>query len=121
MLESIALESCDLVKTMERESGRDIPELRVDGGASRSRFLMQYQADILNARVCRPQCLETTALGSAMMAGLTVGVWEDLEELSSIWKENTRFAPQYEESRRQADLRRWHQAVERSKGWARGE
>ena len=121
VLESIALESCDLVKTMERESGRDIPELRVDGGASRSRFLMQYQADILNARVCRPQCLETTALGSAMMAGLTVGVWEDLEELSSIWKENTRFAPQYEESRRQADLRRWHQAVERSKGWAKGE
>ena len=68
---------------MKRESGVAIPELRADGGASRSRFLMQYQADILNTRVCRPQCLETTALGSAMMAGLTVGVWEDLEELSS--------------------------------------
>ncbi len=75
VLESIALESCDLVKAMERESGVAISELRADGGASRSRFLMQYQADILGSQVCCPQCLETTALGSAMMAGLTVGVW----------------------------------------------
>ncbi len=117
VLESIALESYDLVKTMERESGVCMPELRVDGGASRSRFLMQYQADILNARVCRPQCLETTALGSAMLAGLTVGVWDSLEELSSIWKENTRFAPDYTAERREAEVARWHEAVRRSMGW----
>lgn len=117
VLESIALESCDLVRTMEKESGVCMSELRVDGGASRSRFLMQYQSDILNARVCRPQCLETTALGSAMMAGLTVGVWDDLEELSSIWRENARFTPDYPAERREADIARWHEAVKRSMGW----
>ncbi len=117
VLESIALESYDLVKTMERESAVCMPELRVDGGASRSRFLMQYQADILNVEVCRPQCLETTALGSAMLAGLTVGVWDSLEELSSIWKENTRFTPDYAAERREAEVARWHEAVRRSMGW----
>ncbi len=118
VLESIALESCDLVKTMEQESGASMTELRVDGGASRSRFLMQYQADILNARVCRPQCLETTALGSAMMAGLTVGVWDNLEELSTIWRENAVFLPDYDDRRRKADLARWHEAVRRSMNWS---
>lgn len=117
VLESIALESFDLVKTMEKESGVCMSELRVDGGASRSQFLMQYQSDILNARVRRPQCLETTALGSAMMAGLTVGVWEHMDELSSIWKENARFDPNYPVARRDADIARWHMAVNRSMGW----
>lgn len=117
VLESIALESYDLVKTMERESGVCMSELRVDGGASRSHFLMQYQSDILNARVCRPQCLETTALGSAMMAGLTVGVWDNMEELSTIWKENAKFTPNYPEERCAADIDRWHKAVNRSMGW----
>ena len=117
VLESIALESYDLVKTMERESGVSMSELRVDGGASRSRFLMQYQADILIAKVCRPQCLETTALGSAMLAGLTVGVWDSLEELSSLWKESVHFTPDYPGERRAADLARWQEAVRRSMGW----
>lgn len=118
VLESIALESYDLVKTMEQESHVCMSELRVDGGASRSRFLMQYQADILNARVRRPQCLETTALGSAMLAGLTVGVWDSQEELSSIWREDVRFTPDYPEERRTADLARWQESVRRSMGWA---
>lgn len=121
VLESIALESADLVKAMERESGVPIPELRADGGASRSRFLMQYQANILGSKVCRPQCLETTALGSAMMAGLTVGVWDDLSELSSLWRESAVFTPSYDESLRQGDLNRWHRAVEKSMGWAKEE
>lgn len=119
VLESIALESADLVEAMQRESGVAIPELRADGGASRSRFLMQYQADILNARVCRPQCLETTALGSAMMAGLTVGVWDSLEELSSLWRESAGFDPHYPADRRKADLARWHEGVRRSMDWVR--
>ena len=121
VLESIALESADLVKAMERESGVPIPELRADGGASRSRFLMQYQANILGSKVCRPQCLETTALGSAMMAGLTVGVWDDLSELCSLWRESAVFTPSYDESLRQGDLNRWHCAVEKSMGWAKEE
>ena len=78
---------------------------------------MQYQADILNSKVCRPQCLETTALGSAMMAGLTVGVWDNLEELSSLWRESAVFTPNYTEERRQQDLNRWHEGVRRSMGW----
>ena len=119
VLESIALESADLVAAMKRESGVALSELRVDGGASRSRFLMQYQADILDVRVCRPQCLETTALGSAMMAGLTVGVWEDLEELSSLWRESASFSPHYPQAKREEDLARWHEGVQRSMGWAR--
>lgn len=117
VLESIALESCDLVQTMEQESGVAMRELRVDGGASRSRFLMQYQSDILNARVCRPKCLETTALGSAMLAGLTVGVWDNLDEVRSIWKRQAEFVPDFPQERRAADLARWHKAVERSKNW----
>ena len=119
VLESIALESADLVEAMKRESGVAIPELRADGGASRSRFLMQYQADILNTRVCRPQCLETTALGSAMMAGLTVGLWDSLEELSSLWRESAGFQPDYPQEKREKDLARWHEGVQRSMGWAK--
>lgn len=118
VLESIALESYDLVKAMERESGTCITELRVDGGASRSRFLMQYQADVLDARISRPQCLETTALGSAMMAGLTVGVWDSMEELSAVWRESAGFTPSCAPERREADVARWHEAVKRSMGWA---
>lgn len=112
VLESIALESWDLVKVMEEESGVCLRELRVDGGASRSKFLMQYQADILGSRVLRPQCLETTALGSAMMAGLTVGVWDSQEELQALWREDAAFSPHYDPARRQQDLDRWHKAVQ---------
>ena len=118
VLESIALESYDLVKAMEQEAGASMTELRVDGGASRSRFLMQYQADVLDVRVCRPQCLETTALGSAMMAGLTVGLWSSPEELSGLWREDQVFCPECAEERRAEDVARWHKAVERSQGWA---
>ncbi len=118
VLESIALESCDLVRTMEKESGVSMAELRVDGGASRSRFLMQYQSDILGVKVRRPHCLETTALGSAMMAGLTVGVWDSMQELAGIWRENAVFTPEMESRRREQDIARWHEAVKRSMGWA---
>ena len=119
VLESIALESWDLVKTMEKESGVPLAQLRVDGGASRSRFLMQYQADILDCRVTRPLCLETTALGSAMLAGLTVGLWENQEELGALWREDEVFLPDYSPECRQADVDRWHKAVGRARDWAK--
>ncbi len=119
VLESIALESWDLVRLMERESGVALSELRVDGGASRSRFLMQTQADLLDCRVRRPQCLETTALGAAMLAGLTVGLWQDLAALSGLWRLDTEFSPDYPAHRREADLARWHEAVARAGGWAK--
>ena len=117
VLESIALESRDLVKTMEEEAQAAMVELRVDGGASRSRFLMQYQADILDCTVRRPVCLETTALGSAMMAGLTVGLWQSQKELSALWREDQAFLPSYAPERREREVLRWHRAVEKSMGW----
>ena len=117
VLESIALESWDLVHLMEEESGVALSELRVDGGASRSRFLMQYQSDLLGKAVRRPQCLETTALGAAMLAGLTVGVWSSLEELAALWHINAEFAPDYPADRRAENLARWHEAVRRSGNW----
>ena len=121
VLESIAYESLDLFRAMEAGSGVQISELRVDGGASRSRFLMQYQADILHCAVRQPVCLETTALGSAMLAGLAVGVWDSLEELSTIWKLGHAYAPQIKPGEEAAALRRWHKAVERSRNWDNAE
>ena len=106
---------------MEAGSGIGNFELRVDGGASRSRFMMQYQADLLHCAVRQPKCLETTALGSAMLAGLAVGVRESLDELR-LWNlkmRMTRKKRQQVNSEGEA-LKRWHKAVERSMGWADG-
>ena len=119
VLESIAMESMDLFMSMEEESGTEIKELRVDGGASKSRFLMQYQADMIGIDVLRPVCLETTALGSAMLAGLAVGIWDSIEELSTIWRSHTVFEPKYEEAVSKKALDRWHRAVKLSMGWAK--
>ena len=118
VLESIACESLDLIRAMEEESGSPISELRVDGGASRSRFLMQYQADLLEIPVLRPRCLETTALGSAMMAGLAVGMWSGMDQLNDIWQSQTVFSPQ-EKAGLDECLERWNRAVKASMGWAR--
>jgi glycerol kinase len=119
VLECIACESFDLFETMEEESGMKISELRVDGGASRSRFLMQYQADLINRKVVRPHCLETTAMGAAMLAGLAIGIWKDEDELKNIWKPEAVFNPVYNETRASNDITRWHNAVKRTYGWAK--
>lgn len=116
--ESIAYQSYDLVKAMEKDIGIPLDSLKVDGGASRDRFLMQFQADILGCRVDRPMIRETTALGAAYLAGLAVGVWKDREQLRSLWHCDTTFYPQMEEERHQRLLHGWHKAVGRSKGWA---
>ena len=116
--ESIAYQSCDLVDAMEKDSGVTLSELRVDGGASRDRFLMQFQADILNKQVRRPMIRETTALGAAYLAGLAVGVWSGTEELKSLWRCDVTFEPDMEEPRRAALLAGWRKAVDRSRGWA---
>lgn len=116
VLESIAFESWDLFHAMEEDAGVQIPQLRVDGGASRSRFLMQLQSTLLGCPVCRPACLETTALGAAMLAGLATGVWESLEELSAIWKPQTTYEPG-DPSENSLLLSKWHRAVERCRQW----
>ena len=117
VLESIAYESLDLFQSMEKDADVCISELRVDGGASKSRFLMQFQSDILHADVCRPKCIETTALGAAMLAGLATGVWSGLEELCEIWQAQSHFHPQREKDETQKLVDAWHKAVGRSLHW----
>ena len=116
--ESIAYQSYDLVKAMEKDTGVSIRELKVDGGASRDAFLMQFQADVLDCGVRRPMIRETTALGAAYLAGLAVGVWKDTDEIRKLWNCDTVFQSQMKAERREKLLRDWHRAVERSKGWA---
>ena len=116
--ESIAYQSYDLVKAMEKDTGVSIRELKVDGGASRDAFLMQFQADVLDCEVRRPMIRETTALGAAYLAGLAVGVWKDTDEIRKLWNCDTVFQSQTKAKRREKLLRDWHRAVERSKGWA---
>lgn len=119
VLESIACESYDLFDVMEKESGVKLKELRVDGGASRSRFLMQCQADLIGRKVLRPTCLETTALGAAMLAGLATDVWSSTEELKAIWKINTVYEPDLNNEAVSGIIERWHKAVKCSMGWAK--
>jgi glycerol kinase len=115
--ESIAFQSADLVSAMERDTGMPLRVLKVDGGASRDSFLMQFQADILNAEVVKPTSHETTALGVARLAGLTVGLWQDKKALAEGVEIDRRYQPNMPEKERQEKLQKWHRAVERSLGW----
>ena len=116
--ESIAYQVADLVEAMEKDTGLSLAALKADGGASRDSFLMQFQADILHKKVCRPVVRETTALGAAYLAGLAAGVWKDREEIKKLWACDVCYAPQMEEERRRALLAGWHRAVGRSRSWA---
>ncbi len=117
-LESVAYQTADVLSAMRQDSGLDIPELRVDGGASSNNLLMQFQADVLDVPVLRPKVTETTALGAAYLAGLAVGFWSGAEELASLWQLDRRFEPQMHADERARLLSGWHKAVERAKGWA---
>ena len=119
-LESIAYQSADVIAAMENDADMKTAVLRVDGGASANNFLMQFQADILNANVMRPRVIETTAMGAAMLAGRAVGAWTDgdLQRLQAIDRE---FAPGMGEAERRHLTHMWRKAVERSKGWAEEE
>ncbi|WP_010254816.1 glycerol kinase GlpK [Treponema primitia] len=116
--EAIAYQSYDLLSAMEKDIGVKITELRVDGGASRDKFLMQFQADISGALIRRPEIRETTALGAAYLAGIAVGFWKDLEELSARWKCDMSFTPAMGSEKRETLLAGWHKAIGRSQGWA---
>lgn len=116
--ESIAYQSLELVKAMEKDSGIALSELNVDGGASRDRFLMQFQADVLNKRVRRPMIRETTALGAAYLAGLATGVWKDKDEIRKLWSCDVTFEPDMPEEKRQELIGGWQKAVGRSMDWA---
>lgn len=115
--ESIAYQSYDLVQAMEKDTGISLSVLNADGGASRDRFLMQFQADILHKPVLRPVIRETTALGAAYLAGLAVGVWKSLDEIQAMHTLEQRYNPQMDEIHRTRLLRGWHKAVGRSLHW----
>jgi glycerol kinase len=117
-LESIALQSEDLIRCMEKDSGIALAELRVDGGATRSDLLMQMQADLLDRPVVRPRCVETTALGAAYLAGLATAVWRDRSEIATQWSVGTRFSPVGRKDDRKRLRAGWQRAIERSKAWA---
>ncbi len=115
--ESIAYQSLELVQAMMRDTGLSLSELKVDGGASRDAFLMQFQADVLHSRVLLPKVRESTALGVAYLAGLATGVWKNKAEISAHWQEEKRYEPNMDEETRQTLLHGWHKAVKRSEGW----
>ncbi|HKV41247.1 MAG TPA: glycerol kinase GlpK, partial [Blastocatellia bacterium] len=116
-LESIAYQTAGVLKAMRADSGVELTELRVDGGASRNDFLMQFQADILGIPVVRPVVTETTAAGAAYLAGLAAGFWSGTGELSSLWKSDKVFEPAMNESEREGLLDGWRRAVERAAKW----
>ena len=116
-LESIAYQSHSVLHAMEQDAKMDIRTLKVDGGASANDFLMQFQADIMNAVVHRPGCIETTALGAAYLAGLAVGYFKDKEEIKANWQLSKEFAPEMEEERRKKLLRGWDKAVRCALCW----
>ena len=116
--ESIAYQSADLFGAMEKDSGVKITELNVDGGASRDSFLMQFQSDILDRKLIKPKNHESTALGAAYLAGLTVGLWEDPVKLVSTREIERTYTPDMPASKREELMKGWHKAIGRSKGWA---
>lgn len=113
-LESIAFQSYDVIKAMEKDTGISIQNLRVDGGASANNTLMQFQADILNANVERPKILETTSLGIAYMAGLNVGFWDDIDDIKQQWKLQREFVPTMSKASRESLTEKWSKVVRKS-------
>jgi glycerol kinase len=103
---------------MQKDSGETLAELRVDGGAAANDLLMQFQADLLGAPVVRPRVLETTALGAAYLAGLTVDLWSSREQLAQQWQAARRFEPGMDASTRDRLMARWREAVARARNWA---
>ena len=118
-LESLAYQTYDVLKAMEEDSGIKLSALKVDGGACANNFMMQFQADIINAPVLRPECVETTAMGAAYLAGLAVGYWNNKEDVIKNWKISRVFEPQMSEEDRTARVKGWSKAVKCSYGWAK--
>jgi glycerol kinase len=110
-LEGIALQNVDILRAMERDSGRSLGTLKVDGGASANDLLMQFQSDVLGVEIARPELVESTALGAAFLAGLGTGVWTDQAQISKTWREAKRFTPTVNRGWVKEHLARWDAAV----------
>ena len=118
-LESLAYQTNDVLQAMKADSGIELAALKVDGGASANNFLMQTQADIINAPVERPRCVETTAMGAAYLAGLAVGYWSSKEDVINNWAIDKVFMPEISEEDRAKKVAGWNKAVKYSYGWAK--
>ena len=119
VVESLAYQASDVIEAMEKDSGIHLKTLKVDGGACANDFLMQFQADILNVQVARPECIETTALGAAYLAGLSVGVWKNQEDVCENWALQRTFCPDMAQEYREELLKVWKRAVRCSFVWAK--
>jgi glycerol kinase len=116
--ESIAYQVMDLLEAMEKDLNLQMTEMKVDGGASRDKFLMQFQSDVCNISIVRPFVKETTALGAACLAGITVGFWKDQNEIKNRWQCDAVFEPKMDSEKREKLTSLWHKAVKRSLDWA---
>ncbi|NJD32234.1 MAG: glycerol kinase GlpK [Gammaproteobacteria bacterium] len=116
-LEAIAFQSAEVLIAMQKDAGQPLVELRVDGGATANDLMMQFQADLLGVPVIRPRVTETTALGAAYLAGLSVGFWESTDEVAANWKVDRRFEPAMSREEAEARMRQWSRAVERAREW----
>jgi glycerol kinase len=117
VLEATAFQTRDVFEAMQKDSGLKIKELKVDGGMTASKLLMQFQADILDASVIVPIITETTALGAAYVAGLAVGFWKNKKELEANWKEREIWKPNMPKTKRTKLYNKWQKAVKRSLDW----
>lgn len=117
-LDAMALQNVEILRAMERDLGKKLKGLRVDGGAAENELLMQLQSNYLGLKILRPQVLETTALGAAYLAGLGVGFWSDFKEIQRVWKINGEFRPEISKKRRDQRLSSWQQALYRAMGLA---
>lgn len=116
-IESIAYQTRDVLEAMKEDVGYDINCIKVDGGASKNSFLLQFQSDIVGKKVIRPIITETTALGAAYLAGLAVGYWKDKEEIGKFWFVSEEFEPKLEEEKKEAYYKKWKKAVSRVRDW----
>jgi glycerol kinase len=117
-LDSIAYQTLEVLQAMQKDSGINISELRVDGGATVNNLLMQFQSDLLQAKVVRPKITETTALGAAYLAGLAVNFWDGIGDLKQQWQMDRTFSPQVESAGVQSCISGWNRAVRAAKAWA---
>ena len=118
-VESMAYQTGDLIRAMVEDLGEPLVALKVDGGASANNFLMQFQSDILDCKVMRPQCIETTSLGAAYLAGLATGYWKSKEDVIENWQIDRTFTPEMDEDTRSSLLAGWKKAVGAVRGWAK--
>jgi len=116
-LEAIAFQSAEVLQSIAKDTGQEIKELRIDGGAAVNDFLCRFQADVLGLHVKRPKILETTAMGAAFLAGLSVGVWKDQQQISKMWKQEEMFSPNISRENSARMMEEWGRAVERAKDW----